>query len=128
MDVDLAVEKLSLSGTVLATVTLDSMAPFPHATHLSVSFIEKPDVWFSVKVLKAVQMMEVPLVKTWIHAVVSDALASWLVDPGHLELDLRAQERPGPGFDSVTNSIPQGVLTVTLSQSGCPGEIHFSQY
>ncbi|XP_051166323.1 uncharacterized protein LOC127284735 isoform X5 [Leptopilina boulardi] len=124
MDVDLAVEKLSLSGTILATLTLDSMAPFPHATHLSVSFIEKPDVWFSVKVLKAVQMMEVPLVKTWIHAVVSDALASWLVDPGHLELDLRAHERPGPGFDSVINSIPQGVLTVTLSQSGCPATLN----
>ncbi|XP_033211411.1 uncharacterized protein LOC117169247 isoform X2 [Belonocnema kinseyi] len=120
MDVDLAVEKLSLSGTILVTLTLDSMAPFPHATHLSVSFIEKPDVWFSVRVLRAVQMMEVPLVKTWIHAVVSDALASWLVDPGHLELDLRAQERPGPGFDTVMNSIPQGVLTVTLSQSACP--------
>ncbi|XP_043477779.1 uncharacterized protein LOC122508474 isoform X2 [Leptopilina heterotoma] len=124
MDVDLAVEKLSLSGTILATLTLDSMAPFPHVTHLSVSFIEKPDVWFSVKVLKAVQMMEVPLVKTWIHAVVSDALASWLVDPGHLELDLRAQERPGPGFDSVINSIPQGVLTVTLNQSGCPATLN----
>ena len=130
MDVDLAVEKLSLSGTILATLTLDSMAPFPHATHLSVSFIEKPDVWFSVRVLRAVQMMEVPLVKTWIHAVVSDALASWLVDPGHLELDLRAQERPGPGFDTVMNSIPQGVLTVTLSQSGCPrkNDSNFSKY
>ncbi|XP_012280537.1 tricalbin-1 [Orussus abietinus] len=119
MDVDLAVEKLSLSGTILATLTLNSSAPFPHVTHLTVSFIEKPDVWFSVRVLRAVQMMEVPLVKTWIHAVVSDALASWLVDPGHVELDLRAQERPSPGLDCLNNAIPQGVLTVTLSQNGC---------
>ena len=118
MDVDVAVEKLSVSGTILATLTMDSSAPFPHMTHLSVSFVEKPDVWFSVKVLRAVQMMEVPLVKTWIHAVVSDALANWLVDPGHLELDLRAQERPGPTLDSMSGSVPQGVLTVTLSQSG----------
>ncbi|XP_015584742.1 uncharacterized protein LOC107262744 isoform X2 [Cephus cinctus] len=122
MDVDVAVEKLSLSGTILATLTLNPLAPFPHITHLSVSFIEKPDVWFSVRVLRAVQMMEVPLVKTWIRAVVSDALDSWLVDPGHLELDLRAQERPGPGLASVANTIPQGVLTVTLNQTGCSGQ------
>lgn len=122
MDVDLAVEKLSVSGTILATLTLNSMAPFPHATSLSVSFLEKPDVWFSVRILRAVQMMEMPLIKTWIHAVVTDALASWIVDPGHLEMNLRARERPGPKFDSVTNSIPQGVLTVVLSQNGCAGK------
>lgn len=121
MDIDLAVEKLSLSGTILATLTLDSMAPFPHATSLSVSFLEKPDVWFSVRILRAVQMMELPLIKTWIHAVVTDALANWIVDPGHLEMNLRAQERPGPRFDSLTNSIPQGVLTIVLSQNGCSG-------
>ncbi|CAK9818685.1 TCB1 [Anthophora plagiata] len=118
MDVDLAVEKLSLSGTILTTMTLNSMAPFPHATSLSVSFLKKPDVWFSVRILRAVQMMEMPLIKTWIHAVVSDALTSWIVDPGHLDMDLKAQERPGPRFDSMANSIPHGVLTVVLSQNG----------
>ena len=121
MDMDLAVEKLSVSGTILASLTLDSSAPFPHASHLSLSFVEKPDVWFSVRLLRSVQMMEVPLLKTWIHAVVSDALASWLVDPGHLELDLRAQERPGPGFDCMAATTPQAVLTVSLAQSGAPG-------
>ncbi|XP_076376389.1 uncharacterized protein LOC117225022 isoform X1 [Megalopta genalis] len=123
MDVDLAVEKLSLSGTILATLTLNSMAPFPHATSLSVSFVEKPDVWFSVRILRAVQMMEMPLIKTWIHAVVTDALASWIVDPGHLEMNLRAQERPGPRLDFMANSIPQGVLTVFLSQNGAAAPI-----
>ncbi|XP_035733032.1 uncharacterized protein LOC118446471 isoform X2 [Vespa mandarinia] len=120
MDVDMAVEKLTLSGTILITLTLNSLAPFPHATRLSVSFLEKPEVWFSVRILRTVQMMEIPLIKTWIHAVVTDALASWLVDPGHLELNLRAQERPGPVLDSLANSIPQGVLTVVLSQDGSP--------
>ncbi|XP_046821749.1 tricalbin-1-like isoform X2 [Vespa crabro] len=120
MDVDIAVEKLTLSGTILITLTLNSLAPFPHATRLSVSFLEKPEVWFSVRILRTVQMMEIPLIKTWIHAVVTDALASWLVDPGHLELNLRAQERPGPVLDSLANSIPQGVLTVVLSQDGSP--------
>ena len=121
MDVALAVEKLSFSGTILASLALDSNAPFPHATILTLSFIEKPDVWFNVRLLRSVQMMEVPLVKTWIHAVVSDALASWLVDPGHLEIDFRSRERPGPGFDSLPVNASQGVLTVTLSQSGFTG-------
>ena len=125
MDVDLAVEKLSLSGTILVSLTLNSMAPFPHATSLSVSFLEKPDVWFSVKILRAVQMMEMPLIKTWIHAVVTDALASWIVDPGHFEMNLRAQERPVPKFDSLTNSIPQAVLTIVLSQNGCSGTTNY---
>ncbi|XP_025268455.1 uncharacterized protein LOC105254043 isoform X4 [Camponotus floridanus] len=123
MDIDLAVEKLSLSGTIVIDLTLNASAPFPHATGLSVSFMEKPDVWFSVRILRAVQMMEMPLIKTWIHAVVTDALASWLVDPGHLEVNLRARERPGPGLDSVTSSMPQGVLTVVLSQNGCPANV-----
>ncbi|GAB1862970.1 Protein piccolo [Camponotus japonicus] len=123
MDIDLAVEKLSLSGTIVIDLTLNASAPFPHATGLSVSFLEKPDVWFSVRILRAVQMMEMPLIKTWIHAVVTDALASWLVDPGHLEVNLRARERPGPGLDSVTSSMPQGVLTVVLSQNGCPANV-----
>lgn len=123
MDIDLAVEKLSLSGTIVIDLTLNTSAPFPHATGLSVSFLEKPDVWFSVRILRAVQMMEMPLIKTWIHAVVTDALASWLVDPGHLEVNLRARERPGPGLDSMTNSIPQGVLTVVLCQNGCTANV-----
>ncbi|XP_071570518.1 uncharacterized protein [Temnothorax nylanderi] len=123
MDIDLAVEKLSLSGTIIVNLTLNTSAPFPHATGLSVSFLEKPDVWFSVRILRAVQMMEMPLIKTWIHAVVTDALASWLVDPGHLELNLRARERPGPGLDSVTSSLPQGVLTIVLCQNGCSANV-----
>lgn len=127
MDIDLAVEKLSLSGTIIINLNLNASAPFPHMTGLSVSFVEKPDVWFSVRILRAVQMMEVPLIKTWIHAVVTDALASWLVDPGHLEVDLRARERPGPGLDSVTNSVPQGVLTVVLSQNGFPSKCFLNE-
>lgn len=122
MDIDLAVEKLSLSGTIVIDLTLNASAPFPHTTGLSVSFLEKPDVWFNVRILRAVQMMEMPLIKTWIHAVVTDALASWLVDPGHLEINLRARDRPGPGLDSVNNSVPQGVLTVVLCQNGYPGK------
>lgn len=61
MDLDLAMEKLHLSGLVLATLTLDINAPFPHVTHLSVTFVEKPDIWFSVRILKVWGRLAAPL-------------------------------------------------------------------
>jgi hypothetical protein len=45
-------------------------------------------VWFSVKMLKAVQMMEIPLLKTWIHSFVMDSLTQAMVDPGRIEIPL----------------------------------------
>lgn len=129
MDLDLAMEKLHLSGQVLATLTLDINAPFPHITHLSVTFVEKPDIWFSVRILKSVQAMEVPLLKTWIHSLVMDALVTSLVDPGHLDLVLVAPDCPRPAKDAGDGdgeSLASGVLTLGLSVSqavglGAPG-------
>jgi hypothetical protein len=63
--------------------------------------------------------MEVPILKTWIHALVMDALVTSLVDPGKLDLNLTRHDRPTAGQD-VGGTLTQGVLTVTLSvtQSG----------
>lgn len=119
MDIDLAVENLMLSGTIVINVILNELAPFPHVTDLSMTFLEKPNIWFDVKILGAVQVMEMPLIKTWIHAVVTDALSNWLVDPGQLEMNLRTRERPGPKLELVTNPTPQGVLTVAFNPIGC---------
>jgi Ca2+-dependent lipid-binding protein len=59
-------------------------------------------------------MMEVPLLKTWIHSVVMEALVTSLVDPGKLDVNLVPADRPsagrGPG-----DTLAQGVLTITLS-------------
>ncbi|XP_065354006.1 uncharacterized protein LOC135948588 isoform X3 [Cloeon dipterum] len=119
MDLDLAMEKLNISGRIYITFTLNMDAPFPHVTHLTLSFLEKPEVWFSVRILKAVQMMEVPLLKTWIHSVVMEALVTSLVDPGHLDVNLVSADRPsaahGPG-----ETIAKGVLTITLTMSSGP--------
>jgi len=52
LDLDIAVEKLNISGKIYATLTLDMEAPFPHITHLNLTFIEQPEVWFSIRVLK----------------------------------------------------------------------------
>ncbi|XP_059473484.1 uncharacterized protein LOC132195473 isoform X2 [Neocloeon triangulifer] len=119
MDLDLAMEKLNISGRIYITFTLNMDAPFPHVTHFSLSFLERPEVWFSVRILKAVQMMEVPLLKTWIHSVVMEALVTSLVDPGHLDVNLVAADRPsaahGPG-----DTVAKGVLTITLTMGTGP--------
>ncbi|KAG7176890.1 Tricalbin-1-like, partial [Homarus americanus] len=113
VDLDVGVEKLAVLGRVVVTATLDMEAPFPHVTRLSLSFTEKPQVWFSVRILKAVQMMEVPVLKTWLHSLVMDALATAWVDPGQLEVNIHSTDvhvpetRPG-------DTLAQGVLTVII--------------
>lgn len=52
VDLEVGVEKLAVLGRVIVTATLDMEAPFPHITRLSLSFTEKPQVWFSVRILK----------------------------------------------------------------------------
>ncbi|XP_047478110.1 uncharacterized protein LOC125031428 isoform X1 [Penaeus chinensis] len=121
VDLDVAVEKLAVLGRVMVTATLDMEAPFPHLTRLSLSFTEKPQVWFSVRILKAVQMMEVPVLKTWLHSLVMDALASAWVDPGQLEINIHSSEAFVPE-QRTGDALAQGVLTVILwTQKGSSG-------
>ncbi|XP_049764744.1 uncharacterized protein LOC126094274 [Schistocerca cancellata] len=117
VDLDLAVEKLNISGRISGTLTLSLDVPFPHISHLSLTFIEKPQVWFSVRILKSVQMMEVPVLKTWLHSLVLEALVSALVDPSSLELNLSPSNAPPrpPGRDGTEAAQAKGVLTVTVS-------------
>ncbi|KAK6639488.1 hypothetical protein RUM43_007761 [Polyplax serrata] len=79
MHLDVAMEKLNVCGKLEVLLTVDMEASFPHVTEVSVMFIEKPEVWFSIRMLKALQMMEVPVLKTWIHSVFMDALETALV-------------------------------------------------
>ncbi|XP_063216806.1 extended synaptotagmin-2-like [Bacillus rossius redtenbacheri] len=114
VDLDVAVEKLNVCGKMYMMLTFNMDAPFPHITHLSFAFLEKPEVWFSIHILKAVQMMEVPLLKTWIHSLVMDALTTVLVDPGKVDVNLMLRERP-PVAREADNTVVQGVLTTTFS-------------
>ena len=50
-------------------------------------------MWFSLRVLKAVQMMELPLLKSWVHSLVMGGLTQALVDPGKMDISF---ERTGP--------------------------------
>lgn len=52
MDVDVAMEKLYISGKLAVTFTVDLDAPFPHVSNVSICFVEKPEVWFSIRMLK----------------------------------------------------------------------------
>ncbi|KAJ8876232.1 hypothetical protein PR048_024142 [Dryococelus australis] len=54
VDLDVAVEKLNISGKMYMMLTFNMDAPFPHITHLSFAFVEKPEVWFSIRILKVV--------------------------------------------------------------------------
>jgi hypothetical protein len=64
--------------------------------------------------------MEIPILKTWIHALVMDAVVTSLVDPGTVDLNLTSHNRQTPSQD-VGDTVAQGVLTVTLSVTQ-PGE------
>ncbi|KAK8377710.1 hypothetical protein O3P69_013981 [Scylla paramamosain] len=113
VELDVGVEKLAVLGRVVVTATLDMEAPFPHVSRLSLSFTEKPQVWFSVRILKAVQMMELPVLKTWLHSLVMDALSTAWVDPGQLEINIHTSDIIVPETRA-GDTLAQGVLTVIL--------------
>lgn len=52
MDVDVAMEKLYICGKLAVTFTVDLDSPFPHVSNVSICFVEKPEVWFSIRMLK----------------------------------------------------------------------------
>ncbi|KAK6635343.1 hypothetical protein RUM44_000594 [Polyplax serrata] len=115
MHLDVAMEKLNVCGKLEVLLTVDMEASFPHVTEVSVMFIEKPEVWFSIRMLKALQMMEVPVLKTWIHSVFMDALETALVDPGRLHINVSGNKM-NPGVNNWVASA-QGVLSISVSTS-----------
>ncbi|KAL0269628.1 UNVERIFIED_CONTAM: hypothetical protein PYX00_007297 [Menopon gallinae] len=116
MDLDIALEKLNICGKLDIVLSVDMDSPFPHVTDVSVMFLEKPEIWFSLRMLKTVQMMEVPILKTWIHSVFMDALETSLVDPGKLEFKLSGGKDTYQESHKGVSSA-QGVLTITLTAS-----------
>ena len=50
----------------------------------------RPEVWFAVRMLGAVQMMEIPILKSWLHTLVMDGLTQALVDPGKVDMRVDA--------------------------------------
>ncbi|XP_071454089.1 uncharacterized protein [Hetaerina americana] len=91
MDLDVAIEKLSIAGRARATLTMDADTPFPHFSRLVLTFLQEPHICFSIRILKSMQLMEFPVLREWINSVVMESLASSLVDPGHLTLKLASK-------------------------------------
>ena len=57
-------------------------------------------MWFAIRMLKAVQMMEIPLLKSWIHSLVMDGLTEALVDPGKIDISTGSS---GPTYAPARN-------------------------
>jgi len=63
-------------------------------------------------------MMEIPVLKTWLHSAVLDGLESALVDPGHLSFCPSGVRSDAPSsFNEADKGYAQGVLLVTVSSA-----------
>lgn len=111
---DIAVEKLNLSGLMQVIVRLDMDAPFPHIASASVSFLEKPEVSFSVRTLRVIPVSEIPFLKTWIYHLVMNGLSEALVDPGKLDFTTTSTGPTKVLSKSQPKILAIGVLTFTI--------------
>nr|XP_022329862.1 tricalbin-3-like isoform X4 [Crassostrea virginica] len=117
LNFDVAVEGLSVSGNLQLICHMSMDVPFPHVSKVTASFTEKPEIWFNIKVLKSLQIMEVPLLKSWIQANIDDGITKALVDPG--KIDIPIVKYAGPlkqriSGKSKSTKLAQGVLTITV--------------
>ncbi|CAH3128724.1 unnamed protein product [Porites lobata] len=118
-DVDVSIEDLSLSGRVQIVFEMDHLVPFPHMKSLAVTFLEKPDVDFDVRLMRAVQVMDIPMLKDFINALVMDSLTYALVDPGRIEVPLHGVDPDEMLSAAKKSTYADGLLTVTL-KGGLP--------
>jgi len=118
-DVDVSIEDVSLSGRVQIVFEMDHLVPFPHMKSVSVTFLEKPDVDFDVRLMRAVQVMDIPMLKDFINALVMDSLTYALVDPGRIEVPLHGVDPDELLSAAKKSTYADGILTVTL-KGGMP--------
>ncbi|XP_020623204.1 tricalbin-1-like [Orbicella faveolata] len=118
-DVDVSIEDVSLSGRVQIVFEMDHLVPFPHMKSVSVTFLEKPDVDFDVRLMRAVQVMDIPMLKDFINALVMDSLTYALVDPGRIQVPLHGVDPDELLSAAKKSTYADGILTVTL-KGGMP--------
>ncbi|CAB4019743.1 tricalbin-1-like isoform X1 [Paramuricea clavata] len=88
LSTDIAVEDFHINGKMQFVFSFNRNIPFPHLAAISLCFLEEPEVEFNIRLLKAVQLMEFPLLKSWVANLVNDCLKLSLVDPGRLTIPL----------------------------------------
>lgn len=110
LSTDIAVEDFHIHGKMQISFSFNRNIPFPHMAAISLCFLEEPEVSFNVRLLKAVQLMEFPLLKNWVASLVNDCLKLSLVDPGRITIPLCDDpEVLGHGAQYAC-----GVLTLTI--------------
>ncbi|KXJ28222.1 tricalbin-1 [Exaiptasia diaphana] len=118
-DVDVSLEDVNLSGRMQIVFEMDHVIPFPHMKSVAVTFLEKPQVDFDVCMLRAVQVMDIPMLKDFINALVMDSLTYALVDPGRIEIPLYSVDAEELLNASRKSAYAAGVLTLTV-KGGLP--------
>ncbi|XP_021363812.1 extended synaptotagmin-1-like isoform X2 [Mizuhopecten yessoensis] len=112
---DMSVENLFIKGNLQVILHMSMDVPFPHVTKATILFTELPEVSFSVNVLKHLNIMQVPLIKSWLQANVMEGLTKALVDPGVIDIPIaktgpiqimKKSDKPDP--------MAQGVLTILI--------------
>ncbi|XP_028393430.1 uncharacterized protein LOC114517807 [Dendronephthya gigantea] len=118
LSTDIAVEDFHIHGKMQFVFSFNRNIPFPHLAAISLCFLEEPEVEFNIRMLKAVQLMEFPLLKNWVANLVNDCLKLSLVDPGRLTIPLCDDpEVLGHGAQYAC-----GILTLTI-EGGYDGRL-----
>ncbi|XP_069116307.1 extended synaptotagmin-1-like [Argopecten irradians] len=112
---DMSVENLFVKGNLQIILHMSMDVPFPHVTKATIMFTELPEVSFSVNVLKQLDIMQVPLIKSWLQANVMEGLTKALVDPGVIDIPIA---KAGPiqimKQSDAPDKMAQGVITVLI--------------
>ncbi|XP_036359565.1 uncharacterized protein LOC115212982 isoform X4 [Octopus sinensis] len=111
---NVAIEELTIRGTLQINLDMSMDTPFPHFSKATVYFTETPDVWFNISVMGGLQVMEMPLLKTWIHTHVKEGITKALVDPAKLDVSLASVGPVQYQRSMVKRQCAQGVLTIHI--------------
>ncbi|CAG2252189.1 unnamed protein product [Mytilus edulis] len=89
---NIAVEQLKMSGILQVVLHMSKDIPFPHILKASLSFIDKPEVQFELKVLNnTVNLTSIPVLENWIYDKVAE-ITKDMVYPGELSVSCAVEQ------------------------------------
>ncbi|XP_048579326.1 synaptotagmin-5-like [Nematostella vectensis] len=117
-ETDIAIEDFQISGRMQLVFSFNRNIAFPHLASISFCFLEEPQVSFNIRMLKAVQLMDFPLVRQWVTQLVNDTLKLSLVDPDRIYIPLcEDPDDAGRGADCACGAL---TLKITGGVQGRP--------
>lgn len=90
IDLPIMVKHISFKGTMRMELTLAQKDIVKTA---EVTFMEMPEIDFTVVPLKTVDLMDVPGLSNWIHMTINSVLKSACVNPNSIKVDLTKKEK-----------------------------------